>query len=515
MRPTRHLIVSIVVCAAVAAAILIFFMLCYPYHFYHREQFSLFLSSSDFIRQMFSQGVYDSRAWLPAVVGGFLTQFYYYVGCGPVIVVFVLYALGGFVAYGLRRLWVDWRVALGAGVAVMIWEAGRQCVGEYPLSSSLSLLFGVILANLYPVSKWPRVRALVAFAIVVLGLTSVGYGCVVAFAYIIAAEVARRRWRIAAMALVAMFLAPWHGFIGGCWLGWPDLTSESILRVDTKTWWNKKLSPADYPPRVRNTQIANCLYTLHLFREKADVAIDDIDLAQTQLFLPVAPSGNYLSITAAGQVWYAIGDMTLAEHATILGMIFSPNHSCARHVIRLAEINIIRGDEQAADKYLGMLSHTFRHAKFAHACRPENRGAAYLAWLADKRAYLSSRDTLRASDDYRRSLRNLLDANPSNGLARTYLLALDLQETSMADFAEDYLAYANGLMTRTYAEALMVVSTVAPPEVRARLAGIEMPSDVVRDFDRFNDLMQRRDASALKRSFAHSYWLYCQLHSKK
>ncbi len=515
MRPTRHLIVSIVVCAAVATAILIFFMLCYPYHFYHREQFSLFLSSQDFISQMLSQGVYDSRAWLPAVVGGCLTQFYYYVGGGPVIVVFVLYALGGFVAYGLRRLWVDWRVALGSGVAVMVWEAGRQCVGEYPLSSSISLLLGVILANLYPVSKWPRVRGLVALAIIAFGLTSVGYGCLVAFAYIIAAEVARRRWVIAALSLVAMVFAPWHGFTGGCWFGYPDLTTEAILRIDTKTWWNQRLTPEDYPNSLHDTQIPNSLHTLQLFSEKSDAAIDDIDLAQTQLFLPVDQSGNYISITAAGQIWYAIGDMTLAEHATILGMIFSPSHACSRHVIRMAEINIIRGDEQAAEKYLRMLDHTFRLGQFARACRPENRGNAYLTWLESRRADLPVRDTLRATADYRRSLRNILNANPDNALARTYLLALDLQDVSIADFADDYLAYGRNVMTRTYAEALMVVSAVAPPEVRERLAGIEMPSDVARDFGRFSDLMARRDAASLKREFAHSYWLYCQLHAKK
>lgn len=40
------------------------------------------------------------------------------------------------------------------------------------------------------------------------------------------------------------------------------------------------------------------------------------------LFLPISPSSNYIMIYAANEAWFAIGDMTMAEHAAILGMIF-------------------------------------------------------------------------------------------------------------------------------------------------------------------------------------------------
>ena len=58
------------------------------------------------------------------------------------------------------------------------------------------------------------------------------------------------------------------------------------------------------------------------------------------------PHSTYLTIYAANEVWFALGDMTMAEHAAILGMIFSPHHTGARAVKRLAEINLVNGDER-------------------------------------------------------------------------------------------------------------------------------------------------------------------------
>ena len=42
--------------------------------------------------------------------------------------------------------------------------------------------------------------------------------------------------------------------------------------------------------------------------------------------------------------------MTMAEHASLLSMIFSPQNKSVRMVQRLAEINLINGDNEAARK---------------------------------------------------------------------------------------------------------------------------------------------------------------------
>lgn len=179
----------------------------------------------------------------------------------------------------------------------------------------------------------------------------------------------------------------------------------------------------------------------------------------------------------------------------------------SRHIRRLAEISLVRGDTAAADKYLAIMGHTaVLEAKVPSLLRQAMPGGR----LDALRRLAPVTDTLRASADYRRSLRNLLISNPDNDLARVYLLALDMQRKQMADFLADYLDFARGRMTRAYAEALMVVAATAPQADRERLAGLRIPDPVVRDFKRFNELMESGDKAAMRREFANSYWLYCQ-----
>lgn len=506
----RKKIASFAILGVVAIAAMLFYLACYPYHFFHREQFSLFLTSEEFIRQMFSQGVYSGRSWLPTIVGGYLTQLYYYVGGGPVIVAIVLLFIGLAVRQALMNLGCDWRAAVGIAVVVMTWEAGRESVGEYPLASSLSLLMGIGLACAYPVGRGEGWRFAAAVVTCALCVTTVGYGGIVAVVYIAVAEIFRRSWLLAILGIVAAAFVPHEKIVGGCWFGLPDLTAEKVLKIDVKTFWGKEIEKEEFTPDIRNNMIANCLYTLSQIKEEKDAALDNIDWTCAQLFIPVDERGNYMTITAAGEVWYAIGDMTMAEHATILGMIFSPWHSGARHLMRMAELNIVKGDEPAASKYLQMLSHNVAHAKWADVRKRGRRSAVYLEKIRNIREYVPTSDTLRTASDYVRSLRNLLNCNPQNDMARTYLLALDMQNRAMADFAEDYIRYGGGVMTRSYAEALMVVDATAPAEVKRRLSGVDIPMEVVRDFERFNKLMAHRDLERLKHEFGGSYWLYCQ-----
>lgn len=506
MRLSKGKIISVAVCALISLAAAVFFLTAYPFHFFHREHYTLFLTSVDFVSQMFSQGVYHPRQWLPTIAGEWLTQFFYYVGGGPIVVGVALMLLGLAVARLIRRLGAGWALSTSVAAVVMIWEAGRQCEGAYPLSSSLSLLAGAALASLYPVRGTAARRYAAAAVICAMGLTSIGYGGAVAIGYVLVAEAIGRRWPMAAASLVALAFVPYEGFRGGCWVGMPNMTSEAIVRTDVKTFWGKSLTADDFPEAVRNVQISNCLHTLSQIRAQGDATLDKVDWDCTQLFIPVNSEGNHMAFTAAGEVWYALGDMTMAEHATILGMIFSPAHCSSRHVKRLAEIAMARGDKPAAAKYLRILSHTLPHSTWAAA----RMSGEVPSRTAELRNLMPRTDTLRASADYRTSLRNLLETNPANALARTYLLALDMQQKHMADFAEDYLRYGRGVMTRAYAEALMVVLATSPADVRTRFDGILIPSDVWRDFERFNRLMERGDVGAMRREFAGSYWLYCQ-----
>ena len=82
----------------------------------------------------------------------------------------------------------------------------------------------------------------------------------------------------------------------------------------------------------------------------------------------------------------------MAEHAAILGMIFSPHHTGARAVKRLAEINLVNGDEAAAMKYLRLLQKTMCYRDWAERRIPGKQTAEVCQWLERKRLLLPATD---------------------------------------------------------------------------------------------------------------------------
>lgn len=188
-----------------------------------------------------------------------------------------------------------------------------------------------------------------------------------------------------------------------------------------------------------------------------DRLMDGYQPASQGLFLPVAPHSTYLTIYAANEVWFALGDMTMAEHAAILGMIFSPHHTGARAVKRLAEINLVNGDEAAAMKYLRLLQKTMCYRDWAERRIPGKQTAEVCQWLERKRLLLPATDTLRSSADIPLSLRHLLRNKPDNTLACDYLLCFDLLNKDIGAFAGDYREFAaKKFPSRLYAEGLLI-----------------------------------------------------------
>ncbi|HBG53992.1 MAG TPA: hypothetical protein DDW70_07270, partial [Rikenellaceae bacterium] len=72
------------------------------------------------------------------------------------------------------------------------------------------------------------------------------------------------------------------------------------------------------------------------------------------LFLPATQQSTPLMITFGNEVFFYLGDLNMAGHAAMLGMVFSQYHRSSRLVKRLAEIHLAIGDAPAAGKYLGL-----------------------------------------------------------------------------------------------------------------------------------------------------------------
>lgn len=177
-------------------------------------------------------------------------------------------------------------------VLAVAWEAGRQCGLSYPLSGTIALtgIGGVLL---------------------------------------LCRSCMRRSWK---SGLPVSILAVLSGYwLFGCgdwssrWYNMPDLGREYLLALDSEMYFGrsekvrKLLAEGEY----RSPFTAYYYNLLNAQQNRLpDRLMDGYQPVSQGLFLPVAPHSTYLTIYAANEVWFALGDMTMAEHAAILGMIF-------------------------------------------------------------------------------------------------------------------------------------------------------------------------------------------------
>lgn len=497
-----------------------FFLSSNSYHLIHKEQTLLFVYTAEALSFYL-----DKPAVLSCLTGDFLTQFF----ASPVVasaLLSVLIFLTGLSVFSILRCRVNSWVALGLTGGVMAWELVRSCSLLYPVSSTVSLLGGCTLFLIYKGLNRKGLRIAAGFAGCVLGYWLFGYGAFV-FLLFVAIEALIGRKEIVWAALMAIVLIAGVALSSKSYL----LTYPQAYNYPSTTWWEKpnplyehllaldieghaghwdKVKALSFP----DLHISACSYYYNL-AHAAEGRLPDALMQYYQpgvegLFMPISANSSYISSLYAAEVWFHLGDMTMAEHATILGMIFSPNHQGNRMIQRLAEINLINGDNEAAMKYLRILSNTLFYKEWAEERIPGKESAAVSQWLKEKRASIPQSDTVRTSTmDIARSLRLLLAANPSNRMARDYLLCFHLLRKDIPSFLEDYVAPDGQAPCRLYAEALMI------DLVRRHATGDEIRQSivnpaVVQDFKEYTRLHQQAKGSpqALVGKYGQTYWFY-------
>ncbi|MBR2063924.1 MAG: hypothetical protein IJ971_04440, partial [Bacteroidales bacterium] len=172
------------------------------------------------------------------------------------------------------------------------------------------------------------------------------------------------------------------------------------------------------------------------------------------LFLPVGETSGQLRIAASSEVWFRLGDMTMAEHSAMLGQIFSPNHFGVPYLKRLAEISLVNGQDEAALKYLRLLSKEDGYGKWVADRIPGQESKAVKEHISSLRALVHKSDAVHSPSDYRGVLKSLLASNPGNELARQYLLCLDIITKNLDFFIEDYDPSRDD--SRLYDEAVLI-----------------------------------------------------------
>ena len=394
-----------------------FFQFAYPYHLARLEQQTLFVFDRDYIRQ-----TYRGTGWLGNFAGDFLEQFFHLPVVAPLIMALLLTAIGAVVYRIVRKFLGRWP-SLAIAAVFFLWsfmrETGNLFITRYTVVT-LGYLSLVLLALQFR-KAWARVAG--AVLLLAIGAWALG--------------------------------APYHKYYGKLW-GSPKFKYERVIGLDIETArenWDRvlKLSEKD----LYMVEASYCYDLAHAMKgDLGDCLLGHSQGGPNGLLLQVSTDYTEFTNCLAGEAWFHLGDMTVAEQSAIIALQGSPKHTGTRFLVRLARINLISGEDAAAMKYLNLLARTLFYGKWARSMMPANQDEATRARIAEARSNLIREDLVHHSNVPRTILLSLLDVNPGNTLARNYLLCFDLMCYDMPRFIEDYTPEM--IDARLYKEAVLV-----------------------------------------------------------
>ena len=439
-----------------------FFQFAYPYHLVRREQLNLFVFDGDYIGQ-----IYRGTGWLARFGADFLEQFFHLPVAGPLIVALLLTGIG-FVAYRICRHLLGRWPSLAVAALVFAWSFLREMGNVYQTRYTLVVLgfLSLVLSALQFRKAWLKVVAMVVF--LVAGVWALG--------------------------------SPYHPVYGKAW-GVPSLDYERLIGMDAEVArenWDKvlELSRKD----LYMEEASYCCNLAHAMKgDLGETLFDHSQNHQYTLLFPVSSDRAVFSNTLAGEAWFQLGDMTVAEQSAITSLQASPKRTGTRFLVRLARVNLVTGEDAAARKYLDILNKTLFYGKWARRMMPGNQDETTRALLTEARAKLIRKDFIHASDDPRAVLSALLEADPANTLARDYLLCYHLMCYDLDGFMEEYAKELP--RARLYHEAVPIWLSQhgrLNPEEVARY-GVDVST-----VDRMGRFGQNPGAHAFK----NTYWLY-------
>ena len=532
-----------------AIASFVFFQFFYPYHLFYQEQNQLFLFSWDYITTYL-----DKPGWLACLAGDFLTQFYYYRYAGPTILTLSILMAGYNVRCGvedtdIKGTWIPYTIA----IAVMTMLVCFSFHYDYRLSSIIAVAGG---ANVFRFST----KILVSTRMFVKKLESL------AEQHTSLDGTRLPQWITAFSIFTSMLVCHW--FFGcGMWVyaalvllgcikyinkpgNYTRLAAIAIplfiIMLDKRLYFIDLYTAYTHPgigkfvkPQMdlEKTLAADCEYYFGNYNTVVNMVEKDKEPNQYMKFyynlvsaqgrsLPAVLlkyPNNYLgtfetlgsdtpplTIKTINELYWILGDMTFCERAAILANVCSPENRNIRMMKRLAEINMVKGDYDAARKYLRILQKTFVWSRWANRAfdalgkKASSYDKALLQQYIDKRPYLNTRDTLRQNDNCHTIMSELMESNPNNYIAINYMLCSDLLLKDMETFKHDYDAYylkqQNIAYETLYQEALAIylAGTQAPP---AEWAKYIKRQDVLQRFKQYNE--QRGNPA-----FKDTYWYY-------
>jgi len=458
MRKLGLIGITNIVMALWAIAFFVFFQFWYPYHFFFQEQNQLFLWSWDYI------STYNHNGGLALLLGDFLTQFYYYLYVGAIILTICLLLVGTLLYKALRNFKVGKMIALILALVVMTFMAVCHFSISYRLSSTIAMIGWCLL----------------------LWLVSMMNG-----------------WKMRLMLLALGILPTWllFGLPEIKKLQGPNLILEKDFAVDCEYYFgnhDKVIRMVEGSEKWTDQM----LFFYNLAQAQRGELPDHL-LKFTPNYLgtfeKIGPDTPMLTIRNMNELYWALGDMTFTERAAMMTNVFSADNRNVRMMRRLAECNIVSGDSLAAEKYLRILDKALVYSKWAKNIRQHGKQI-----YQKKIQMVNQRDTITITDNAHFLMMQLLDANPDNTIALDYILCSNLLLKDITNFKRDYDRYCietgKPRLKTLYQEALCIY-----------LAGTNAPQEEWQRYIQSQDVMQRFVAYNQQRGdprFKGTYWYY-------
>ncbi|MDR2810737.1 MAG: DUF6057 family protein [Tannerellaceae bacterium] len=507
---------EIIIGGVLAVCCFSFFQLVLPYHLFFKEEIQLFLLTGEYFLSY-----WNKPAGLACYVGDFLTQFFYLRGGGAVTLSLTLWVEYIVTVQVLQRLgWTRY----AAFVALLPVAADGYLHGSlyYGLSASVSHLFVLFVFLLYTRIKKPVWALAAGFLLIPFLYAAAGAACILfpVLALIYRWRKGERLWWYGVLPAVVAGVYP--ALVRPCYLQtaaqayrypYPsvfparqvDSGREAILSLVVEAGWGRW---DEVSRRAEAAGLAHPIatYYAHIASSKqgrlAENLLNVYQPLSGGLFLPVNPQSDWLSICCSNDVFYYLGDMNMARHSAMLGMIFSPRHRSSRMLRRLTEIHLACGDTAIARKYLRMLDATLFHRRWA---RKHDT-------LAPQPQPILAQDTLRTASDYIVSLERLIESYPENNPAVDYLLCYHLLNKDIAAFTASYNRYRKaqgGYIPRLYSEALLIRLAAEKAPIQ-ELQSYGIPHQVIVDFMDYTRLYEQNKGASqpLRERFGNGYWFY-------
>ena len=547
-----------------------FFQWIYPNHLFFKEQMRIFLYTTDYFISF-----WDEPAWLSCYVGNFLIQFFHLTVIGPLIVTCVLLLLWYYSMRVLRKFGNGNMVSIYA-LFPGAFEWGLICRLSDSIASTLTLIFVLWLFLGYIRIKNKRTSVWVAFILLPIIYSMVGSRLFVFSLMVIFYEGAknRKRWWFWLSLLLSSYLYPLfmrhfyglsieeaykYSHVDGLSVYFPALAlileifaleiksirrirlnrhsllitflvvfgffsfviagtnrkREKVLAVDQAIYrgdWERVL---DLSAGFDSPDILVSYYRNIAFSKKNELPqnlMDHYQRGADALFLPIDLRSSILPVFFSNEVYYQLGDMDMARHRAIEGILFSPKQRSVRQIKRLVDIDMGRGDIEEARKYLNLLDATLFYHSWARSKEEQLKGEETLSMekrLPRKRDWEREHDILMSISDYPGVLSSLVAEYPENNQALDYLLCYYLLNENLNSFKNAFDTYYKGkfeVVPRLYEETLVQVLSKSSDE---EVAGYQIPQDVIEDYQDYIHCKSGRKAKEeLRERYSSTYWYY-------